>query len=195
MRFMKIKAVIFDMDGTIVDVVYDWPQIKKELNTEGKPILHFLSGLKEPERSKKWRLLEKFENEATSKASLKEGMKEFLDFLAHQGIKRALVTNNTHKNVCFLLQRFNLQFECVISRESGLWKPSGLPFVAVLKKLGLKRKEACVVGDSHFDIKAAGEAGISNVFILNKEKQKFASFSVEVFPSVKELKERIEKLI
>lgn len=195
MSLIKIKAVIFDMDGTIVDVNYDWPQIKKELKTGGKPILHYLNSLKEPERSKKWKLLEKFEDEATSKASLKEGMKDFLDFLAEKGIKRALVTNNSHKNVYFLLQKFNLQFEVILSRESGLWKPSGSPFEAVLKELRLKKEEVCVIGDSHFDIEAARKAGISYVFILNKDKKKFASFSVEVFASVEELKQRIKKLI
>ena len=162
---MKIRAVIFDMDGTIVDVSYDWQQIKKELNTGGKPILHYLISLKEPERSEKWKALEKFEDEATAKASLKEGMKEFLDFLAEKGVKRALVTNNSNKNVNFLLRKFNLQFEVILSRESGLWKPSGSPFEAVLKKLSLKKEEVCVVGDSHFDIEAAQKAGISIVFI------------------------------
>ncbi len=192
---MKIRAVIFDMDGTIVDVSYDWQQIKKELNTGGKPILHYLISLKEPERSEKWKALEKFEDEATAKASLKEGMKEFLDFLAEKGVKRALVTNNSNKNVNFLLRKFNLQFEVILSRESGLWKPSGSPFEAVLKKLSLKKEEVCVVGDSHFDIEAAQKAGISIVFILNKNKERFDHFSVEVFSSVKNLKERIGRLI
>jgi len=122
-------------------------------------------------------------------------MKEFLDFLAEKGVKRALVTNNSNKNVNFLLRKFNLQFEVILSRESGLWKPSGSPFEAVLKKLSLKKEEVCVVGDSHFDIEAAQKAGISIVFILNKNKERFDHFSVEVFSSVKNLKERIGRLI
>jgi beta-phosphoglucomutase-like phosphatase (HAD superfamily) len=36
---MKLKGVIFDMDGTVVDVTYDWNQIREELNSQGKPIL------------------------------------------------------------------------------------------------------------------------------------------------------------
>ena len=35
----RIRCVIFDMDGTVVDVAYDWIRIKQELQTEGTPIL------------------------------------------------------------------------------------------------------------------------------------------------------------
>ncbi len=192
---MKLKGVIFDMDGTVVDVTYDWNQIKAELDTQGKPILFYLKSLEEPEKSEKWKILEKYEREATQKARLKPGIREFLDLLSQKGVKKALVTNNSQRSVSFLLEKFNLEFDCVISRESGLWKPSGAPFKAVLKKLGLKKKQCCVVGDSHFDIKAAQEAGISNVFILNEDKERFASMKAEVFSSVEEIIKRIKRLL
>jgi len=191
---MKLKGVIFDMDGTVVDVTYDWNQIRTELNTQGKPILFYLKSLEEPEKSEKWKVLEKYERAATEKARLKPGMRGFLDQLNKKGIKKALVTNNSQKNVSFLLEKFDLEFDCVIARESGLWKPSGAPFRAVLEKLGLKKEECCVVGDSHFDIKAAQEAGIPNVFILNEDKERFASMPAEVLGSVEELIQRIEQL-
>jgi len=192
---MKLSGVVFDMDGTVVDVSYDWNEIRAELATEGKPILAFLSSLEEPEKSKKWKVLERYEDEATMKARLKPGMAEFLNFLKEKGVERALVTNNSEKNIDFLLKKFNLEFDCVISRESGLWKPSGAPFLAVLERLGLKREECCVVGDSHFDIKAASEAGISCVLILNEDKERFSSSSAEVFRTVGELQERIKTIL
>jgi HAD superfamily hydrolase (TIGR01509 family) len=192
---MKLRGVIFDMDGTVVDVSYDWNEIKAELATQGKPILAFLSSLEEPEKSEKWRVLERYEDEATMKAKLKPGIARFLDFLSERGIKKVLVTNNSKKNVDFLLKKFDLEFDRVISRESGLWKPSGAPFAAVLEKLGLRREECCVIGDSHFDVKAANEAGISCVLILNEDKERFASTNAEVFSTVGELQERIRTFL
>ncbi len=192
---MKLQCVIFDMDGTVVDVSYDWKRIKEELMTRGKPILAYLSSLKEPERSEKWKVLEKYENEATQNARLKKGMREFLNYLSVHEVKKALVTNNSQKNVSSLLKKFDLVFDLILSRESGLWKPSGAPFLEVLKKLELQREECCVVGDSHFDVKAANDAGIPLVFILNEDKERFASLNAEIFSSVYALKKRIEDLL
>lgn len=192
---MRMKCVIFDLDGTIVDVPYDWDRIKAELETQGRPILHFLDSLEEPEKSKKWKILESYEDEATRRAELKQGMLKLMDLLTQKGIKKVVVTNNSQQNVSRLLARFNLKFDYVLTRESGLWKPSGAPFLDVMKRFGLKRDECSVVGDSPFDAKAANEAGISRVFILSENKKRFASHHAELFSSVESLTKRIEKLL
>lgn len=192
---MRLKGAIFDMDGTVVDVPYDWGEIKAELKTQGKPILPYIHRLKEPERSEKWKILEKFEYEATQQAKLKPGMREFLGLLSARGVKKALVTNNSRKNVVFLLEKFRLEFDCVISRERGLWKPSGAPLLVALKELQLDKEECCVVGDSHFDVRAAEEAGIPLIFILNEERERFDKMNAEVFSSVEALQTKIEKLL
>jgi HAD superfamily hydrolase (TIGR01549 family) len=188
----KFKGAIFDMDGTLVDAPYDWKSIKEELNTQGRPILSHIQGLTEPEKTQKWQQLETFEKEATQKAVIKEGMWEFLAFLKERGLKVALVTNNSRDNVEYLLNKFNLSFDLVLTRESGLWKPSGAPFHAVLKQLKLDREECCVIGDTFFDIEAAKDAGIRKVFILNKDREKFAETSAEIFTDVRELRRHIQ---
>jgi len=190
----ELKAVIFDLDGTLVDVPYDWILIKKKLGTQGVPILHYISTLEEPEKTEKLKLLEKFEEEASAKAALKEGIPQLMGFLKKRGIKKILVTNNSRKNVLTLLKRFDLDFDYVLTREDGLWKPSGAPFLAALEKFGIEKEASCVVGNSHFDIKAAEEAGITKVFILSSNKEKFSCYAVELIESVEELKKKIAKL-
>ena len=192
---MRLKGAIFDMDGTVVDVPYDWGKIKAELGTQGKPILTYIENLDEPERSKKWKILERFESEATQEAKLKPGMRDFLDLLSTRGVKKALVTNNSRKNVSFLLEKFRLEFDCVISRERGLWKPSGAPILVAMKELQLDKEECCVVGDSHFDVRAAEEAGIPLIFILNEDTEKFIEMNAEVFSSVEALQAKMVKLL
>lgn len=190
---VKSRGALFDMDGTVVDVPYDWVRIKSDLGTGDIPILTYLSGLAEPERSRKWAILRRYEDEATQRAVLKRGMRGFLGFLEGRGIRTALITNNSRKNTDILLARFHLSFDLVMTRESGLWKPSGAPLVAAMKELGLAKEDCCAIGDSHFDIRAAEEAGLLHIFILSRDPAKFASFKIaEVFPSVAALRQRIQ---
>jgi HAD superfamily hydrolase (TIGR01549 family) len=192
---MMIRGAIFDMDGTIVDVSYDWKKIKEELETGGKPILSHIRDLSEPERSKKWGILEKHEKAATTRATLKEGIQDFLIFLKEKEVKTALVTNNSRRNVEYLLDKFKLKFDLVLSRETGLWKPSGAPFLFVLEKFRMSKGEICVIGDSHFDVKAAEEAGIKIVFLLVADKKKCRIGGAEIFQTVKALRKKVSSLV
>jgi HAD superfamily hydrolase (TIGR01509 family) len=192
---MSIKGVIFDLDGTVVENSYDWPRIKGELDAGATPILTYLDSLEEPERTRKWAVLETHEAEQTEAAVLREGVRGLLELLRGQGIAAALVTNNSRKNADFLLNKFGLVFDCVITRESGLWKPSGAPFLEVLERLGLEPGDCCVVGDTRFDVLAAIDAGIGAIFLLSGEPEKFAGFPVEVFPDMDFLRSYLETLL
>jgi HAD superfamily hydrolase (TIGR01509 family) len=189
---MRIKSAIFDLDGTVVENDYDWTRIREELGTGETSILAYLDSLAEPERSRKRAVLESHEAEQTEASVLREGVRDLLGLLRTRGIAAALVTNNSRKNTDYLLNKFGLSFDCVITRESGLWKPSGAPFLEVLKSLGLKPQDCCVVGDTRFDVLAALDAGIGAIFLLSAEPERFAGYPVEVFPDMVSLRDYLE---
>lgn len=192
---MGLRGVIFDLDGTIVENAYDWSGIRAELGTGTTSILGYLDSLDEPERSAKWAVLEGHEAAQTEASVLRRGVRELLGLLRGRGAAAALVTNNSRRNTEFLLGKFGLDFDCVITRESGLWKPSGAPFLEVLSALGLGPEECAVVGDTRFDILAALDAGIGTIFLLSDDPEKFAGFPVEVFPDMDLLSERLASLL
>ncbi|MGB4705110.1 MAG: HAD-IA family hydrolase [Candidatus Saccharicenans sp.] len=189
---MSLKLVILDLDGTIVENSYDWAAIRRELGVTGGSILGYLDGLPEPLRSEKYALLQKYENEQTENSVLKEGAREFLQWLADRGIKRALVTNNTLENTRHLLDKFQLNFDLVLTRESGLHKPAGAPFLRVMENFGVKAEETAVVGDTHYDLMAAREAGISKVFILKSAMTPAGLDGAEMVDSFDSLQKRLE---
>lgn len=184
---MKKQGVIFDLDGTVVETSYDWQQIRKEIGAGETSILTYLESLEEPERSWKRGILERHEAAQTETAVLQEGIRDFLGALRAADVPAALVTNNSRLNTEYLLSKFGLAFDCVLTRESGLWKPSGAPFLEVLKRLGLKPSDCCIVGDTRFDVLAGLDAGIAAIFLLSNEPERYADFPVKVFGDMKSL--------
>ncbi len=163
---MKTRLVIFDLDGTIVENNYDWAAIRQELGLSSGSILAYLDSLPEPDRSEKYAVLEAHERRQTELARLRPGTEAFLGWLTSRRIKTALVTNNNLENTRRLLERFQLTFDLTLTRESGLYKPSGAPLIRVMEQLKVKPDETVAVGDTHYDLQAAREAGLARVFIL-----------------------------
>jgi HAD superfamily hydrolase (TIGR01549 family) len=162
-----IDAVIFDMDGTLVDSNYDWPAIRRRLGVTGASIIDDLNGLPEPERSRRWAELEEIEATATAEATIHEGANELLEVLADHNLATALVTNNSETNAQNLLDRFGLFFNVIVTRDSGLWKPSGAPVKEATRRLGTAPDRCLGVGDSRYDILAAREAGLGGICVLH----------------------------
>lgn len=66
---MSLRAVIFDLDGAVVENSCDWPLIKRAIGSGDRPILEHIHGLESPEREKKLALLEEFAAEQTARAA------------------------------------------------------------------------------------------------------------------------------
>ena len=162
-----IRAVVFDMDGTLVDSTYDWPTIRRQLGVTGVSIIDDLKGLAEPDRSQKWAELEEIEKLATENARIHDGAHEVLELFAVREFSTALVTNNNSANTRRLLARFGLRFDVVLTRDSGLWKPSGAPIKEAVTQLGVLPGECLGVGDSRYDVLAAREAGLAAVCLVH----------------------------
>lgn len=193
---MSLKLVIFDLDGTVVENNYDWPAIRQQLGVRSGSILAYLDSLPEMEREEKYALLRKFEREQTESSVLKQGVREFLEWLSAAGVKRALVTNNSLENTDLLLRKFRLEFDLVLTRESGLHKPAGSPFLKVMEHFGAGAGETVVVGDTNYDLLAAKEAGVRLVFILKSPMTPAGLEEAELVENFDEIKARLaEKML
>ena len=91
------------------------------------------------------------------------GAREFLLRLKRAGIKPALATSASRKDLEFYKKLVGM--EDLIEEESSAddaekSKPHPDIFQATLKRLGLKPAEAMALGDTPYDAEAAGKAGI-----------------------------------
>lgn len=166
---MTFKLAIFDMDGTVFESYLNWEEIKQKLNLTNKNILKEIYKNTPPD-FQKIRVLEKYEEENTKKTKPFPGINEFFSYLNSQNIKTALTTNNNKKNTLFLLDKYKIKFDSVITREMKLWKPDPDPFVYLMNLYRCNPSETFTIGDSHYDIFASEKSYITNIFIKRSKK-------------------------
>lgn len=186
---MTIKAVVFDLDGTIVDFNLDYKSARAEviqfLSNHGFPQSIFSLNESVFEMLKKLEIyiqnhhishknysnlkkdvlaiLEKYEMQSARSTRLVPGIFETLQALKKMKIKLGIFTINSNKSVAQILSTFMLKpfFKAVITRESvPAVKPNAIHLETALKSLRTKPQETIVVGDSVWDMKAANELNV-----------------------------------
>jgi HAD superfamily hydrolase (TIGR01549 family) len=161
-----IKLAIFDMDGTVFTSHLDWLKIREELNIPpGGNILEEIYKDNQVD-NKRLEILESFEKENTLKTEPINGISDFLIFLKRENISTILLTNNNRENTHYLLDKFHLDFDLVVTRELKLWKPDPEAFFYAMKKTSYTPGETISIGDSHYDVKASQRANVPYIFII-----------------------------
>ena len=160
---------LFDMDGTLIESSYDWPVIRDHLQISGGSLIDELNAFPEPERTERWAWIEAYEIEATRQAPLRTGVHELMALLRERGLRIAMVTNNNDTNAETVIRSFSLAFDCVLTRDSGFWKPSGAPLIEAMRRLGAAPEQCMAIGDSRHDVLAARDAGVGGLCILHEQ--------------------------
>ncbi len=161
-----IKLVIFDMDGTIFESYLNWKEIKKELGVESGRILSEIYHDKGVD-VERLQVLEKYEAENSRKTKPLAGIEPFLAFLRSAGLRIALITNNNRENTSYLLKKYPMDFDLIITREMKMWKPEPDALIHAMNRFACQPDETVSIGDGHFDIISSKKAHITNIFIIS----------------------------
>jgi len=183
---MTVRAALFDLDGTLVDSLEDLTTaVNHMLAGFGRPSLTPASvrGLVgKGARNLVRRALASDSEEAIArglalfvaynsahvadKSALYPGMGEALRQLAGDGIRLAVISNKP-ESLCHLIMEalgIALHFEFICGGDTfPEMKPSPLPLVRTLERLGISAGDAVMVGDSINDIEAGQRAGITTI--------------------------------
>ena len=165
----RIRAVLFDMDGTIYASPVDWSDVRRRIGVErdGRPIYEQIQALPQKRREEGLRILEGAERIGAEEGWLMDGAAELIDLLRKRGIRSALITNNSRRSVAALLERYPLRFDLLLAREDGAMKPEPGIFRIACERLGTTPDTSIVVGDTHYDAIAAHRAGIRDVILVD----------------------------
>lgn len=179
----KVKAVLFDFDGTIFDtnklILESWHEVFRVkggaksddeiLATFGEPLVISMEKWFPGQSEECIKIYRGYQKDIFfEKIEIYEGMGELIKKLKALGFLNAIVTSRLVSSTTETLEKYDLMryFDAVVTCEdTGKHKPDPEPALLALEKLGVAADEAVMIGDSKFDIKCAHNAGIKGVLV------------------------------
>lgn len=188
---MKLSAVIFDLDGTILEDEDEYGRafnkVLKALGVDSKTPTPQIKGIgvKEnwPELIKKYGIqtnksaeeLAQITQEAylleINSVTVRAGFEDFVHDLKDSGVQIALATSNTWEVTDRILKRVGIEevFDVITTvEEVAFSKPDPGIFTRAADKLGAEREECLVIEDAPSGVSAAKLAGMKVVAISDK---------------------------
>lgn len=189
-----MNAVIFDMDGVIVDSESFWQKAEKEVFTslgvkmtdELCSITHKMTTnevtkfwhARNPWKNKSFEEVEKLVIERVIELIESEncavpGVVETIKKLKLRGIKLGLATNSPYKIIPRVLSKLNLTNEIIVISSSEFekyGKPEPDVYLSTLYKLNEKAEDCIAIEDSNSGVIATKKAKIRVMAYTNKNK-------------------------
>jgi len=180
-----MKAILFDLDGTLVDtkdlILTSFRKASIDVLGEAMPDEDVLPLIGIPLSEQAKILVPEVADELMEAYRLYnlelhdeliqyyEGTREMLDELKAEGRRLAVVTSKRNEPALEGLRSFNLQgyFEFINGlEETKKHKPDPEPLIIAAKRMGIETADCIYIGDSTYDILAAGAAGMASIAVL-----------------------------
>ncbi len=190
---MSIKAVIFDLDGTITQPNFDFDAIREEIGLakDSGPVLESMEKMTAQQRQDAEKILYYHEQKAVTESKLNANAKQTLSAIRAAGIHIGVLTRNKRSNALAIARKHKLKFDAVIGREDGPVKPDAFGVLQLSRQFGVKPEETLLVGDYLFDLLCAKAAGAVAVLLVNHEQAEefteHADFCIEDISRVLEI--------
>ncbi len=188
----RFKAVIFDLDGTLLDTLKDLAlSMNRVLERNGLPVhpedryRYFVGdgartlvyravpeSLRENEDALEELLaqfLSDYKENWDRNTRLYEGIEEMLDQVMEKGLKMAVLSNKPHEFTRLCVERYLGQwnFHKVLGELPEIpRKPDPTGALTVARDIGIDPKGFLYLGDTSIDMKTANQAGMYPVGVL-----------------------------
>jgi phosphoglycolate phosphatase len=183
---MTIAAILFDLDGTLVDSLpdltdavnhmltrFDRPtltesEVQQLVGKGARNLVQRALDTTSPEKVERGLAAFTSFNEIhiADKSRLYPGVEELLQRLFANGIRMAVISNKNESLSRLILNALNIAdyFTVIAGGDTfAEMKPSPLPLLKVIEGFGCKPAQTIMVGDSINDIQAGNRAGITTI--------------------------------
>ncbi|WP_374472976.1 HAD family hydrolase [Phenylobacterium sp.] len=212
-----VKAVVFDMDGLLVDtesVVFEAMKATARRSSLDMPFEVFMRMVGLPHVQSDqivrehfgegfdlelWRqgVREHFYEFAQAGVMLKAGVAELLDELDAREMPRAVATSSNRESVEHSLGQHGLlgRFHAFVTRDVVVnFKPHPEPFLKAAEALGVAPEDCLALEDSHNGVRAAASAGMMTVMVpdLLQPTDEMQSLCVRIAHDLHEVRELLQ---
>jgi len=194
-----IKGIIFDLDGTLIQLPINYDVVQKNLkeffNTSEnlKPLIPTIVKLSKNDQNKiktAFNLICQEEVLASKNFKIMEQTVDILKFLKSKNLVLCLVTMQCREALEKILHKMNISnlFDFIISRNESYDRFEQIQ--NSLKYISLDPSKVLVVGDRIHDVESAKKAGCIPILKINEIK-KNPPFTCKIIENLAELKEII----
>ncbi|MES2201317.1 MAG: HAD-IIIA family hydrolase [candidate division FCPU426 bacterium] len=185
----KVKALLFDLDGTLIDSTQDIAEsanfLRMSLSLAPLPQAEIAAFIGDGVEKLVARLLgpdfqgdldvevkrfkAHYREHCVDHTRMYAGVEETLRLLAARGYKMAVVTNKPERISATILERLGVAglFGSVVGGNStSNKKPHPDPLRKACRDLRVTEAESCMIGDSHVDVESAFNAGLPSLALL-----------------------------
>jgi HAD superfamily hydrolase (TIGR01509 family) len=212
-----VRAVVFDMDGLLVDtetVIFRAMQDVAGGIGGGLPFATFqrMVGLQDAASNEilvdhfgegfdlaAWTVAVRAHSHEQMAAgvALKAGVQEIIDFLDRAGIPRAIATSSSLASVQRNLTPHGLldRFQALITKDvQTRGKPHPEPFLKAAEALGVAPADCLALEDSHNGVRAASSAGMMTIMVpdMLDPTEEMRTLTVRIARDLHEVRELLE---
>lgn len=197
-----IKAVIFDMDGLLIDSEPLWQEAEIAvfgqvglqldhqmcLETMGLRVDAVVAYWYErrpwengPHKEIEDAIIDEVVERILLKATPKEGVASVINFVQRKGLRVALASSSSYRIISAVLDKFDLRdkFEIIHSAEEEEYgKPHPGVYLTTARKLQVSPAEGLAIEDSFNGVKAAKDAGMRCIAVPDEVSRGDARFAL-----------------
>lgn len=198
-RSYKIKAVLFDFDGTLtLPGAIDFDGLKEEIGCPpATTAFEYIQSLASEEREIATKQLEQFELEAAKESIPDPDAESVISYLISQNVKVGVLTRNGREPVLVSLENFATineeTFDFIISRDDPVApKPDAAGVLLASIWWGVDVSNILMVGDYVYDIQAGQNAGSLTAFLNRRTtvKEIHSDFTIFKLDQLNEIVQR-----
>lgn len=212
---LKQKAIIFDMDGVLVDSEHLWQKAEFEIfSSLGVNVTEELAAktktMTTNEVTEFWK--SRFEWKEASTQQVEElvisrvielikkenceikGVRNFIKKLKFQGYKVGLATNSPYKIIPVVLEKLELTefFDAISSSDNEIsGKPHPSVYISTCSKLNINPMDCIAIEDSYSGMLAAKRAGLKVIAFTNGNSDTDLSIAQSVIQNFEQVDNQI----